>query len=54
MTNGYGRMIYESGDLYEGEWKNNKSHGFGTYITVKENNTRDSGTMIYKKVKEKK
>jgi len=34
MTNGYGRMIYESGDLYEGEWKNNKSHGFGTYITV--------------------
>ena len=29
--NGYGKSIYESGDSYEGEWKNNNKHGIGIY-----------------------
>ena len=28
--NGYGVFVYENGDKYVGEWKNNKSHGLGT------------------------
>jgi hypothetical protein len=26
---GYGRLLFLSGDYYEGEFKNNKAHGIG-------------------------
>jgi len=33
--NGIGRMIYgdkkNDGDIYKGEWKNNKKNGYGEY-----------------------
>ena len=28
---GKGKYIYQNGDFYEGEWKNNKKHGEGMY-----------------------
>lgn len=34
MTNGKGRIIYSSGEVYEGEWKNDKFHGHGIYYDV--------------------
>ena len=32
MANGIGRLIHADGDVYEGEWKNDKAHGKGIYI----------------------
>ena len=32
MANGYGRVIYADGDMYEGEWKDDKAQGKGIYI----------------------
>lgn len=34
MKNGFGRLIYENGDVYEGEWVNNKANGKGKYQIV--------------------
>jgi len=31
MANGYGRLIHSDGDMYVGEWKNDKAHGYGEY-----------------------
>ena len=31
MANGYGRLIHSDGDVYEGEWNNDKAEGNGTY-----------------------
>ena len=31
MANGQGRLIHAEGDVYEGEWLNDKAHGFGKY-----------------------
>ena len=31
MANGIGRLIHADGDVYEGEWKNDKAHGSGVY-----------------------
>ena len=32
MANGKGRLIHSDGDVYEGDWQNDKAHGRGTYI----------------------
>lgn len=32
---GVGRMVYPSGDIYEGEWLDNKMHGEGSYTYKK-------------------
>jgi hypothetical protein len=32
MANGMGRLIHADGDVYEGEWKEDKAHGKGKYI----------------------
>lgn len=37
LKHGYGRMKYPNGDLYEGEWVENKMHGEGTYTYKKAN-----------------
>ena len=31
MKNGKGRLIHADGDVYEGEWKDDKAHGIGCY-----------------------
>ena len=31
MRHGFGRLIQEDGDVYEGEWQDNEFHGHGTY-----------------------
>lgn len=31
MANGKGRLIHADGDVYEGEWKDDKAHGKGFY-----------------------
>lgn len=31
MANGRGRLIHADGDVYEGEWKDDKAHGKGFY-----------------------
>ena len=31
--NGKGKIVYDDGDSYEGEWKDDKAHGFGVYIS---------------------
>ena len=31
MANGIGRLIHPCGDVYEGEWLNDKAHGKGIY-----------------------
>ena len=32
MANGKGRLIYENGELYEGQWTNDLKHGKGVFI----------------------
>ena len=29
-----GKLIHADGDIYEGEWKDDKANGFGVYIHV--------------------
>jgi len=31
MANGKGRLIHADGDVYEGEWKDDKAHRKGVY-----------------------
>ena len=31
FTNGIGRLIHSDGDIYEGQWVNDKAEGMGTY-----------------------
>jgi len=30
-----GRMTHANGDLYEGEWKEDMAHGYGTFLDTK-------------------
>jgi len=32
MANGKSRLIHADGDVYEGEWLDDKAHGRGIYI----------------------
>jgi hypothetical protein len=32
MADGNGRILFSSGDYYEGKWKNNVKNGYGIYI----------------------
>lgn len=32
MANGNGRLIHADGDVYEGDWVDDKAHGKGIYI----------------------
>jgi len=32
MANGMGRLIHLDGDVYTGEWKNDKANGKGVYL----------------------
>ena len=32
IRNGYGKMTYEDGGVYEGEWKDDDFNGMGKYI----------------------
>ncbi len=36
MANGHGRLIHSDGDVYEGEWMNDKNHGHGKYYHFKD------------------
>ena len=31
MANGYGRFILADGDVFEGQWVDDKAHGVGNY-----------------------
>lgn len=31
MANGKGRLVHSDGDIYEGEWKDDKANGKGSY-----------------------
>ena len=31
MANGYGRLVHAEGDVYEGEWLDDKANGHGVY-----------------------
>jgi hypothetical protein len=31
MANGRGRLIHADGDVYNGEWVDDKAEGYGTY-----------------------
>lgn len=31
MAQGHGRLIHVKGDVYEGQWKDDKADGFGIY-----------------------
>ena len=32
MANGYGRFILADGDVFEGQWVDDKAHGIGNYF----------------------
>ena len=32
MANRQGRLIHSDGDVYEGEWRDDKAEGKGTYL----------------------
>ena len=32
MANGYGRFILADGDVFEGNWVDDKAHGLGNYF----------------------
>ena len=32
MANLCGRLIHSDGDVYTGEWVNDKAHGYGIYL----------------------
>lgn len=42
---GVGRMVYPNGDVFEGEWLDNKAHGEGTY-TYKKSQDIYSGSWV--------
>lgn len=48
MKHGFGTMKFPTGDLYEGEWFENKMHGEGTY-TYKKSGDIYSGTFVLDK-----
>lgn len=31
MMHGKGQLIHSNGEIYEGQWKNDKANGFGKY-----------------------
>ena len=31
MFNGQGKLTHADGDIYEGQWLNDKTNGYGTY-----------------------
>jgi len=33
MANGYGRLIHTDGDIYEGEWTEDRAEGYGNFRT---------------------
>ena len=35
LKDGFGRMVFPSGDSYDGNWVENKMHGEGTYVYKK-------------------
>lgn len=35
LKDGYGKMVYPNGDIYEGNWVENKMEGEGTYTYLK-------------------
>lgn len=56
LLHGFGKINYESGDLYEGDWINNMKSGFGRYQNKdgdiyngqwKDDKKHNQGTMIY-------
>jgi hypothetical protein len=48
LKDGYGRMVFPSGDLYEGMWVQNRMEGAGTY-TYKKTNDIYSGDWLNNK-----
>lgn len=36
MSNGCGRLIHSDGDIYDGEWQNDRNHGHGHYYHFKD------------------
>ena len=32
MANGRGKLVHNDGDIYEGDWVNDKAEGRGTYL----------------------
>jgi hypothetical protein len=59
---GKGRLIHSDGDIYEGEWRNDKAHGYVIIYNISranmfiwmELNILDNGKMIDKMEREKK
>lgn len=43
IPNGWGTMVWDSGDYYEGDWVNGTIEGYGTYIWA--NNSRYTGNF---------
>ena len=31
---GLGKLVHSNGDIYEGQWENNKANGYGKYINM--------------------
>ncbi len=48
MRHGQGKMIYPTGDIYEGEWFENKANGEGSY-TYKKSGDIYSGSFVMDK-----
>lgn len=48
MQNGKGVFKYEEGSSYEGDWKNNQRHGYGTMIWEKKEGGRFQYTGQWK------
>jgi len=43
MHDGIGRLINDEGNIYEGEWKEDKAHGKGTYTNMNLNGAKYYG-----------
>ena len=37
FKNGFGKLIYENGSIYEGEWKTDKRDGYGKFVDNDQN-----------------
>ena len=46
-------MTHANGDIYEGEWKDDKANGKGTFVDSKMLSMKDNGWMTNSMVKEK-